>query len=632
MSLNPYIDMAKTLTGGITVPVTPARPLRFNGAQSIRRRLTHWLAAMLTSVWTLCAAPPAIAAPDYMTYWGLAWNIREVQDHVNLYWAVSWDWEQSEVLEELMDAKARGMRAVVHVEFAFFIGSGQYANSCPYTPRSDAAGRWDAFVQALSRQGLLDTVVAFYPVDEPDLCGVTQSTVLSVINIIRAHPLTAGKPVAGLFTCDVAKKFGGPYRSRGDEHQYGQALRAYDWVGFDCYGSNDIFTEPAWTTVEFNIGCLCFIRTPGPSYYDNFKLQLTPAQRITLVPQGFVAGDNPVPDDPQTFANRAAADPAVILLAPFTWFDQLYATGVRSQPELAQQWRTVGRAISLANPPNANPPLPPAPQPRLRTGGSDVAHLSVNDVDCNATTGTTCALQVWWQLTNMTIGTQLFRRIGASPPELVTCMAAKSYVDVPDVSVGVSYSYDLYQTNTCASTVPGVAKPIATVNILLLPSESGGVATIVEYYNASLDHYFITWMPNEIAKLDAGTVIKGWARTGKTFKTYTSAQSGTSPVCRFYIPPGWGDSHFFGRGTVECNATGANNPSFVLEDPAFMQMVLPNAGVCPANTVPIYRVFDNRIDANHRYMTDIAVRNQMVTTGWIAEGDGPNMVTMCAPP
>jgi serine protease len=155
--------------------------------------------------------------------------------------------------------------------------------------------------------------------------------------------------------------------------------------------------------------------------------------------------------------------------------------------------------------------------------------------------------------------------------------------------------------------------------------------TIVEFYNASLDHYFITWVPAEIAILDAGVTIKGWTRTGKTFTTYTSARTGTSPVCRFYIPPALGDSHFFGRGLQECNDTAVKNPTFVAEDPSFMQMFLPTAGACPAGTVPVYRVFSNRPDANHRYMTDRAVRDQMVMKGWLAEGDGPDLVVMCAP-
>jgi hypothetical protein len=102
-------------------------------------------------------------------------------------------------------------------------------------------------------------------------------------------------------------------------------------------------------------------------------------------------------------------------------------------------------------------------------------------------------------------------------------------------------------------------------------------------------------------------------------------------VCRYYMPPLFGDSHFFGRGSVECAATGEKNPGFVLEDAAFMQMLLPSAGVCPTNTQPIYRVFSNRADANHRYMIDRAVRGQMIAKGWLVEGDGADFVVMCAP-
>jgi alpha-tubulin suppressor-like RCC1 family protein len=170
--------------------------------------------------------------------------------------------------------------------------------------------------------------------------------------------------------------------------------------------------------------------------------------------------------------------------------------------------------------------------------------------------------------------------------------------------------------------------PVAVVG---LSNPASGLTTVVEFYAAALDHYFITWLPNEIAALDAGSEISGWVRTGYSFTAYKSAQPGTSPVCRFYIPPGLGDSHFFGRGTEECTATRQKYPRFVLEAPAFMQMYLPTAGECPADTTPVYRVYSNRADTNHRYTTDRAVREQMIAKGWLAEGDGPDTVAMCAP-
>ena len=98
------------------------------------------------------------------------------------------------------------------------------------------------------------------------------------------------------------------------------------------------------------------------------------------------------------------------------------------------------------------------------------------------------------------------------------------------------------------------------------------------------------------------------------------------------MPPQFGDSHFFGRGTTECQQTGIKNPGFVLESSDFMDVFLPVNGACVAGTIPLYRVFSNRPDANHRYTTNIASRDQMVARGYIAEGYGPNNVTLCALP
>jgi hypothetical protein len=169
------------------------------------------------------------------------------------------------------------------------------------------------------------------------------------------------------------------------------------------------------------------------------------------------------------------------------------------------------------------------------------------------------------------------------------------------------------------------------------PSVAGGGAgaaatvTVVEYYNPSLDHYFVTWAAYEIALLDAGAAIQGWTRTGKSFKAFAAAQAGTTDICRIYIVPARGDSHFFGRDTKECNETMAAHPDFALESSQFMAMYLPTGGICPVATIPVYRVYSNRADANHRYMTEAALRNSMVSLGWTAEGDGPDLVVLCAP-
>ena len=199
-----------------------------------------------------------------------------------------------------------------------------------------------------------------------------------------------------------------------------------------------------------------------------------------------------------------------------------------------------------------------------------------------------------------------------------------------DASGGTECTAGFHQfEGLSADYVAAIAGFVKTYNALVAPPPV--TLTAVEYYHAGFDHYFLTWVEAEIAKLDAGTEIRGWVRTGASIRVWRDAQPGTSPVCRFYIPPAQGDSHFYGRGTAECDATAAANPSFALEDPAFMHMVLPAAGTCPAGTMPVYRVFSNRADANHRYMTDRAQRGAMAAKGWLAEGDGDDLVVMCGP-
>jgi serine protease len=183
-------------------------------------------------------------------------------------------------------------------------------------------------------------------------------------------------------------------------------------------------------------------------------------------------------------------------------------------------------------------------------------------------------------------------------------------------------------TNGCGT---GLLDAPAAVRAALIATGVVPNVSVVEYYNAALDHYFITWIANEIALLDAGTTIKGWARTGRKMWASPAAVAGTTAVCRIYIPPGKGDGHYFGRDQQECDGTMARNPDFVLESSTFFYLYPASAGVCGAGTIPVYRVYSNRADANHRYTTDRAVRDEMVARGWLAEGDGADTVVMCAP-
>jgi len=113
---------------------------------------------------------------------------------------------------------------------------------------------------------------------------------------------------------------------------------------------------------------------------------------------------------------------------------------------------------------------------------------------------------------------------------------------------------------------------------------------VVEFYNAALDHYFLTADVQEISDLDNG-VHPGWKRKN------------------------WPDR-------------------WVLETPDAFAVHLPNSsdGTCPPGTSPLYRLFNNRADVNHRYTTSLAIREQMIEQAWIPEGYGTIGVAMCVRP
>jgi hypothetical protein len=109
-------------------------------------------------------------------------------------------------------------------------------------------------------------------------------------------------------------------------------------------------------------------------------------------------------------------------------------------------------------------------------------------------------------------------------------------------------------------------------------------------------------------------------------------------VCRFYIPPEHGNSHFFSASPAECATVSARvgvDPSYsgyVLETTQAFYVALPFPdGNCPSHWIPVYRLWNNRADSNHRYTTDPAIKQQMIGRGYIPEGTGADAVLMCSP-
>lgn len=190
-----------------------------------------------------------------------------------------------------------------------------------------------------------------------------------------------------------------------------------------------------------------------------------------------------------------------------------------------------------------------------------------------------------------------------------------------------------------------------TTNGVTSTAAKAGVASVQEFYNPNLDHYFITASETEAAALTGGT-LKGWEHTGEFFNAILAdepaaaanfagfgaeigAGSAPTPVCRFYGNPDRGlDSHFYSGSPDECRDVAARFAGmWLLESDAVMYVYTPDAvsGACPGGTQPLYRLWNRRTDSNHRYTVDPAVRDLMLARGWIAEGYGKNGVAMCLP-
>jgi hypothetical protein len=185
---------------------------------------------------------------------------------------------------------------------------------------------------------------------------------------------------------------------------------------------------------------------------------------------------------------------------------------------------------------------------------------------------------------------------------------------------------------------------VAVACTLSVPS-SATIVEVVEFYDAGLDHYFISADPAEIDVLDGGAFGGAWRRTMSTFPAWdlVGAPADTVPVCRFFgtdkyradgtrIGP---DSHFYDAVASECDfvktayqsiaADGLSYPAWTFEKNAFA-VKLPVGDVCPTDTQPLYRTYNNgaRGNPNHRYSMRADLLQGMV--GWTFEG-----LKMCVP-
>jgi len=188
------------------------------------------------------------------------------------------------------------------------------------------------------------------------------------------------------------------------------------------------------------------------------------------------------------------------------------------------------------------------------------------------------------------------------------------------------------------------SKPCRVVIALLLPAflflgSSPTLAqariSVVEYYHAAFDHYFVTGIADEIAKLDNGT-FTGWARTGQQFLAYPLGTVGAVPTCRFFSTAfGAKSSHFYTPYAAECASLKQGNVWQYEGDSFGLGLPLGSEGqrTCPTGMGPLYRVYNNGMGGapNHRYTIESNVLNAMIAQGWTMEGEAQTKVFACVP-
>jgi len=236
--------------------------------------------------------PPAYLRTDLLyAYFGSnVEQIEETKDHVNAHMVMNWGGNENQ-LQGMISAVKAGMKLIVEIPQA-------------YEGESTLRLRFNTFQE----NGLLEHVIMWYPVDEPEKQGYDEQKVLNANNLLRTVSTEHGLkiPIGVIYSADF--NFPG--------------ISSYDYVGFDNYDAGDkIFTN---------------------GQFMRLKQLLKPEQKIILVP----GGANPWKNDPEQFFNVAQRDMQVGLLMPFLWVDHGGGIGIRSN-ELRQVYWSKGMKISF---------------------------------------------------------------------------------------------------------------------------------------------------------------------------------------------------------------------------------------------------------------------------------------------
>ena len=227
-------------------------------------------------------------------------------------------------------------------------------------------------------------------------------------------------------------------------------------------------------------------------------------------------------------------------------------------------------------------------------------------------------------------------------------------------SLGVTASGDVVAWGQNAFQQLGVFRKRTSPTWVQVNDPANAVNTqnavpVVEFVNPSIGfgHYFVTAFGAEQKDLDTGANVKGWQRTGRTWRAWldkASAPSNAKPVYRFFSSKF--NTHFYTADEAEKNSlvagtdwkleatsfyaapSGTTCPSLRVSpmSPFLCKDGPPTTQDCPSGYYPVYRAYDiaegnRRTDPNHRFTPNwIDVYRNVRFHGHVYEG-----VAFCSP-
>jgi hypothetical protein len=227
-------------------------------------------------------APAPQLRTDLLTgyYGGNAASVLEVATHASLFWAAEF-YGPLEQMAALTHAKGAGIRHVI-------LSVPTHAH---YQDLARGELEIRHYLDRLQAAGLLENVAAVYPMDEPDVHGITDAQVKAANamyrRIMAGYPGLAGKPLAVFYACGTGRRPG----LSGDRRE-----ELYDWIGCDDYDRS------------------CSVLAPSAAVPD-LLAAMRPDQRLLIV----AGGSSPWRQDPACFAAYAHREPRVVALLAFLW-------------------------------------------------------------------------------------------------------------------------------------------------------------------------------------------------------------------------------------------------------------------------------------------------------------------------